>query len=1545
MIDQLITALSKEVGLSAEEIADTIWLALYMGEAELISSDFPFSQEDEAGINNRDSKETFPKLQPEISDSQATGRNQPTEEQKAGIYPRTQNQTSTGSDLFFKVPDAPSLREPLTLARALKPLMRRIPSGTTLVLDEAATIQRIADEGLWLPVLRPTLEPWLDLELVVDESISMQIWRHTIRDLERLLKNYGIFRDVRVWGLIADEQEQVQIRRGIGATAKNQPLRSPAELIDPSGRRLVLVVSDCVSSLWRNGKVMSALEIWTRRGVMAIVQMLPKWLWKRTALGRASEVRLQGLIPGVFNQKLIAKEVSLWDELEEDRGIKVPVFTLEPDKVATWAQMLAGRGSIWTLGYVFKLDVTPINKETRLFNLDYEQLRAEQRVQAFRVTASPMARKLAGLLAAAPVITLPIVRLIREMLLKNSQQVHVAEVFLGGLLKPLSEINSETNPDYVQYDFIEEVRELLVDSVPSEYVLNVVDEVSKYVAKKVGFSLENFAAVLRKEKKVKDINDAQKIAYFAKVTNQILKRLGGDYARFADSLESNSLIDYLEPEVKHRQPQLSKQSQLSNSPKYIPYADTANFVGRTQELETLHQELQQQNRVAILAVAGMGGVGKTTLAAQYARQYENDYPGGICWLNARETNLAAEIVQFVQLYVALEVPQKLGGKVLSLTEQVRWCLQHWQPPEGLVLVVLDDVTNLAGYREILPTNNRFRVLMTTRLRNLDRNVVREISLDVLSEEEALQLLSAILGENDKRIEREKEAAKSLCAWLGYLPLGVELVTNYLTDNPDLSLAAMLKRLKKKRIGDEALNSSQWENLSTAQRGVKAAFELSWQELNPIAQLIAEFVSLFALNGFVWEWLQSKAELFNWELEDINEAKKQLYKRHLIQRLVETEGCYTIYPLIREFLQAKLTGSGQANDLRQAFAAWIVRVAQEIPQSPTRELIESLTIYIPHLQEVAENLIDAVNNEDLIWVFAGLGTFYDSQGLYRLAEPWYQQCLSTVQTRLGQDHPDVATSLNNLANLYYLQGRYSEAEPLYLQALELRQRLLGQDHPDVATSLNNLANLYYLQGRYSEAEPLYLQALELRQRLLGQNHPDVATNLNNLANLYSSQGRYSEAEPLYIQALELYQRSLGQDHPLIATNLNNLANLYSSQGRYSEAEPLYQQALELRRRLLGQEHPLVGTSVNNLANLYYSQGRYSEAELLYQQAFKIYDRVLGSNHPDTVSVRNNLAGLGSKQISIVLNEVKEALNMTDKLFKLNFDENDAVLSELLKEVQKWEGTLAGGTKLGINAEKVDSLFQTKISFGNPRDRLIRLTENTFKDSGTELDSIYKQQMQEQFDFYYMTLTVALRPERGATFSRLTCELDFSPKGSNEPVIVSLFPAQKWHSVMNLGVGMDVGLNGNLNWDVGIDSSKLAELLDLIPGDIKANVASKNNFKAFLAIPAYQYNFGHSEILTNGEGLSTCYWRIQDQELQKVGTAQFGIVFKVPKGTKLITLQGTVWAEPDLNWLTADIRDVFANLSENLKQLLKQKNEAASHFARGDVEKWELNLPKG
>ncbi|MFN7218041.1 tetratricopeptide repeat protein, partial [Microcystis sp.] len=268
----------------------------------------------------------------------------------------------------------------------------------------------------------------------------------------------------------------------------------------------------------------------------------------------------------------------------------------------------------------------------------------------------------------------------------------------------------------------------------------------------------------------------------------------------------------------------------------------------------------------------------------------------------------------------------------------------------------------------------------------------------------------------------------------------------------------------------------------------------------------------------------------------------------------------------------------------------------------------------------------------------LAGLYESQGRYSEAEPLYKQALAIKKQQLGDNHPSTATSLNNLAALYRVQGRYSEAEPLYQQALAIRRKQLGDNHPNTARSLNNLASLYQNQGRYSEAEPLYKQALAIFKQQLGDNHPSTATSLNNLAELYRVQGRYSEAEPIYKQALAIFKQQLGDNHPSTASSLNNLAGLYESQGRYSEAEPLYKQALAISKQQLGDNHPDTAISLNNLAFLYYSQGRYSKAEPLYHRSLAIRKQQLGDNHPSTATSLNNLAGLYWSQ-----DDIPQAIN--------------------------------------------------------------------------------------------------------------------------------------------------------------------------------------------------------------------------------------------------------------------------------------------------------------
>ncbi|BBD62594.1 NB-ARC domain-containing protein [Nostoc sp. HK-01] len=641
------------------------------------------------------------------------------------------------------------------------------------------------------------------------------------------------------------------------------------------------------------------------------------------------------------------------------------------------------------------------------------------------------------------------------------------------------------------------------------------------------------------------------------------------------------------------------------------------FVGRDQELQELDKLLQENNQVAIAAILGMGGLGKTELALQYAMTQRENYKGGLCWLQAKVEDFGVQVVRFARTQLDLKPPEEF-----DLPAQVQYCWRNWR--EGNVLLVVDDVTD---YQQVKPylqgVSSRFKVLMTTRKKL--GVAIKQLSLDVLQPDAALELLRSLLAETPERIERELDVANQLCEWLGYLPLGLELVGRYLARKPDLSLSKMMGRLKEKRLEQPATVNPQAD--MTAQRGIKAAFELSWQELAEDDKLLGCVLSLFAAAPIPWNLVeQCLTEKDEDELEEIRDDK--LLNLHLLQR--KGEGIYQLHPLLREFFQSKFTGLEQAEEFKRSFCQVIVAVAKKIPQTPTLEEINAVSLAIAHIAEVANNLIQDVSDEDLIWPFVGLSRFYEGQGLYTQAEPWNQKCLSTLQNRLGEEHPNVATSLNNLAELYRSQGRYSQAEPLYIQALALWRKLLGEEHPDVPQGLNNLAALYYSQGRYSQAEPLYIQALALWRKLLGEEHPDVAQGLNNLAELYRFQGRYSQAEPLHIQALALTRKLLGEEHPSVATILNNLAGLYDSQGKYSQAEPLYIQALALRRKLLGEEHPSVATSLNSLAALYYSQGRYSQAEPLYIQALALRRKLLGEEHPSVATSLNNLAALYDSQ---------------------------------------------------------------------------------------------------------------------------------------------------------------------------------------------------------------------------------------------------------------------------------------------------------------------------
>ena len=521
-------------------------------------------------------------------------------------------------------------------------------------------------------------------------------------------------------------------------------------------------------------------------------------------------------------------------------------------------------------------------------------------------------------------------------------------------------------------------------------------------------------------------------------------------------------------------------------PYYIaPGLGSRIFVGREQQMQDLHQLLQQSEQLAITAATGMGGIGKTDLAWHYAEAHRADYPGGIWWISAAQ--LVVKVLEY-SLLMGLDIPPE----EFDAAAKVQWCYQKWLGaiPTGARLLVWDDVTDAKAYGELrayLPTDARFRLLLTTRAKL--GPPVQRLELDVLDQAAALELLGRLVG-NEARLVAEAETARALCQWLGYLPLGIELVGRHLALHPTLKLATLLSRLEAQKLSARALQQVVPE--MPYRDSLAAAFEISWQGLSEAAQHLGGLLSLFGLAPI------SKALIVDclpeWDEEDLEEALDLALVGSSLLTVLETDE-YLLHSLIREFFAAKLQAFSTAEALQRGFVLAMTEVAKTIPQTVTLSDLTRTENTMLHL-EAAASYSALLSDEDCFWPHTGLARLYEGQSLWQQAEQWCGECLKMTEARFGKQHPYTASSLNKLAGLYRAQGRYAEAEPLLLEALNIRRSQQGDLHPSTAASLNNLAALYCVQGRYSDAEPLYLQAIAIWMEKLGENHPNTQTGWEN-----------------------------------------------------------------------------------------------------------------------------------------------------------------------------------------------------------------------------------------------------------------------------------------------------------------------------------------------------------------------------------------------------------------------------------------------------------------
>ncbi|MDJ0594036.1 MAG: WD40 repeat domain-containing protein [Pleurocapsa sp. MO_226.B13] len=529
--------LLRKLELSDEDIADILWLACQMGAIEAK----PKEPE-----RNQTEPETDRAIWQDNSKQRTEVDSKPDEVSNVYSEKTIEPELTTSSDtksLPFQAPAAPAIQNTLSISRKLRPLMKKFPSSRQRILDEEATVTRIAERGIFVPVTKPEPERWLDLELIVEQSRSSFIWQETIDELRQILEIHGAFRSVRVWNLSEDKTQLQLVRRKKGRrTSKRQ--HSYRELIHSDGRGLVLLVSDCVSSIWQQGKIHHWLQKWSQKQPTAIVQLFPERMWDSTQLGVGRKLFSSALTPGVANPKLILQNLPAWIPINWQRALVLPVVNLEPEILKQWSRVVAGSGKARISTYLFDLDfvakqakqeTTKPEVKTETSSQTAEDINSQKEREAeiilkrFLATASITAQRLAGMMAAAPV-DMRVVDLIRKTLLPEATPVHVAEVYMGGILE--SKVGGESRI----YQFRDGVRRLLNKAMAQYETEDVLDTISRYIAEEIDRPIRSFTALLALLPTYSQEKQEQ-ILPFAQVAVEVLKNLGGAYARFAEEIE------------------------------------------------------------------------------------------------------------------------------------------------------------------------------------------------------------------------------------------------------------------------------------------------------------------------------------------------------------------------------------------------------------------------------------------------------------------------------------------------------------------------------------------------------------------------------------------------------------------------------------------------------------------------------------------------------------------------------------------------------------------------------------------------------------------------------------------------------------------------------------------------------------------------------------------------------------------------------------------------------------------------------------------------
>jgi tetratricopeptide (TPR) repeat protein len=683
----------------------------------------------------------------------------------------------------------------------------------------------------------------------------------------------------------------------------------------------------------------------------------------------------------------------------------------------------------------------------------------------------------------------------------------------------------------------------------------------------------------------------------------------------------------------------------------VPFASKGDaFVGRHGLQEQIWESLKSSGRAAIgqaVAIQGIGGLGKTQLAVEFAHAYRAEYENGVFWITADEN---------------------IDNQLIKIGEELRWITEfdkgfdHSELVRNRFqklsdcLVIFDNVDSEHPVENYLAEKRvRRHTLITSRE---EQPGYDPIKLNILSINAARELLLETANRLASSPD-ETTALENILSELDGLPLAVELVGGYLRRRSSISFGDYYEFLKNEPL-DRLEEKFPGKTFTDHDKSIIRTLKIS-EGLLKETKYLEDLLDILA-----WSGISSIGYSLLKELVDttddlaLKDALGVALELHFIKPEKGTTERYAIHRLlarVRQFEKPLADRKEWHEKIVESLEKWFRKKADEskilseaeieydhlltwqeytLKFAPSRAVWLTMLKALPLIErgnygEAQISIEEALrlyekeyldNDLLLAHIYKGLSNINLFLGRYSDQEKYIMSAYALQLDGKFSDPKLSADIIDGLGNLRNALGDYRKALELWKQALNMYRELFGQKHPNIAVSLNNIGAASDELGEHEIALELRKQALHMYRELFGEKHPSIASSLNNVGTTYDDLGKHRKALELKEQALKMFQELFGEQHPDIATSLNNIGYSYGELKEPRKSLELYKQASQMRQELFGEKHPSIATSLNNVGLAYGRLGEHRMALEFKERALILSRELLGDRHPTTLLVARN-----------------------------------------------------------------------------------------------------------------------------------------------------------------------------------------------------------------------------------------------------------------------------------------------------------------------------------